>query len=121
VVLRAFLGDRRGAMRYHVVGELWASVEVHDSVVIRNISPGGALLESRIGPTLRAVGAAYLRLGRGPDLMIAVRHVTPLPLPPTHPRFLLGVEFVQLSNAARSALELFVQTRTAVSSDPSVR
>ena len=120
VVLRAFLGDRRGAMRFQVVGELWTSVDVRETVVIRNISPGGALLETRLGPAARAGGAAYLRLPeRGPDLLVAVRHVTPLPLPPTNPQFLLGVEFVRLSTAARSAVEAFIRARTEASAESS--
>jgi hypothetical protein len=107
-------------MRYQVVGELWTAVDVRETVVIRNISPGGALLETRIGPTARAAGAAYLRLPeRGPDLMVAVRHITALPLPPTDPRFLLGVEFVGMSTEAQTALEAFVRARSGASPESS--
>jgi hypothetical protein len=109
VTVRAYLGDRRGFLRYQVVGDLWASIEVHDEVVVRNIAAGGALLETSLSPTVPEIRAAYLTLpDQGPELMVAVRHVSPLKLPLTDNRWLLGVEFIRVTSRAREAIERFI-------------
>jgi hypothetical protein len=116
------MGDRRGYLRYQVVGDLWASIEIHDDVVVRNVASGGALLETTLSPTVPAIRAAYLTLpDDGPELMVAVRHVTPLNLPLGGSRWLLGVEFIRVDSQAREAIDTFVQTAVRASTDPDAR
>jgi hypothetical protein len=112
------MGDRRGYLRYQVVGDLWASIEIHDDVVVRNVAKGGALLETTLSPTVPAIRAAYLTLPNdGPELMVAVRHVSPLNLPLGGQRWLLGVEFVRVTGWARDAIDAFVQAARRDSHD----
>jgi hypothetical protein len=120
VTVRASLGDRRAFLRYQVIGDLWASIEVHDEVVLRNIAAGGALLETTLSPTVASIRAAYLTLpDHGPELMVAVRHVSPLNAPLTRNRWLLGVEFIRVTSRARESIDAFVNASLRASSPPS--
>ena len=111
MTVRAYLGDRRAYLRYHVVGDLWASIELHDHVVVRNVASGGALLETTLSPTVAAIRAAYLTLpDDGPELMVAVRHASPLAVALAPDRWLLGVEFIGVTGRAQDAIDAFVES-----------
>jgi hypothetical protein len=105
------LGDRRACIRFEVAGDLWASFEIRQDVVLRNIGPGGAMVEATIpGGGRRPLRAAQLSLGDlGPELPVIIRHMTPDPQSRTADRFLLGVEFVNLSPSVQAGLDRFVR------------
>ena len=42
------IGDRRSKPRFEIVGDLWASVDTTSSLLLQNVGPGGALLESTV-------------------------------------------------------------------------
>ena len=46
--MRRKLGDRRGRPRYDIVGDLWGTLETVLRLPLRNVGPGGALIESHV-------------------------------------------------------------------------
>ncbi len=104
------LGDRREHLRFEVAGQLWASLDMKDRVVLKNIGVGGALIEATLGPGMRSIRAAQIALReRGPEVNVLVRHITPISASPTEDRFLMGLEFVNLSSSARADIDRLVQ------------
>jgi hypothetical protein len=94
-------------MRFHISGELWGAIEVRQDLVIRDITPDGALLEGQLPVRLRALATASLRLSAdGPELLVRVRHVSAL----DGDRCRVGVQFVQLTSADRQALDVLIQS-----------
>jgi len=111
-MVRNRLGDRRVHVRFDVAGQLWASLDLGAPVVLRNIGLGGALIEARLAPGLRALRAAQLSLReRGPRLSVVVRHMHAVSDAAEEDRYLVGLEFVHLSPAALSEIERLVQDR----------
>lgn len=98
-------------MRFRISGELWGSIDVHQDLMVRDITPEGALLEGRLPVRLRSVGTASLRLSEdGPDLLVRVRHISALD--GDGDRCRVGVQFVQLTSEGRQALDVFIKTTT---------
>jgi hypothetical protein len=106
---RVRLGDRREHTRFEVAGHLWAALSLGQRVVIRNIGTGGALLEAKLPPGLRTMrsGQIALRDG-GADVIVSVRHVSPMTTVPGDDRVLLGVEFINVSPDARADIDRLV-------------
>ena len=46
--VRRKLGDCRGRPRYDIVGDLWGTLETVLRMPLRNVGPGGALIESHV-------------------------------------------------------------------------
>jgi hypothetical protein len=107
---RVRLGDRREYVRFEVAGHLWVALGVGQQVVIRNVCSGGALLEARLPAALRSIRSAQIALREsGPEVNVSVRHVSPMTTAPDEERFLIGVEFVNLSPEARADVDHLVQ------------
>ena len=108
---RAYLGDRRAGLRFRVSGELWASIDLRQDVVVHNITAGGALIELTLGPGLRSIRAASLCIpDEDRELLVHVRHASPVSDSPTDGRYRLGLEFVRLTTADRHAIESLVSS-----------
>lgn len=108
-VTRRRLGDRRGRPRFEIVGQLWGALESVEPLRLRNLSRGGALIESRL--PLHPDSIHRLRLAYGgqvSDIQARVRHVTPFSAASMHDRFLVGVEFIALPPSAATQIELLV-------------
>ena len=104
------MGDRREHLRFEVAGQLWASLDMSERVVLRNIGVGGALIEAKLSPGVRSIRAAQISLrDRGPELNVLVRHVTPVSNAPDEERFLVGLEFVNISPSDRADIDRFVK------------
>jgi hypothetical protein len=102
------LGDRREHLRFDISGQLWASLDFGEPVVVRNLTTGGMLIEASLTPALRPIRAAQLAFERGAHLTVIVRHVSPAS-PALHPdRYLVGLEFVNLSSSQQADLERIV-------------
>lgn len=102
------LGDRREYERFDVKGQFWASLNVRDSVVLRNIATGGALVEANVGCGVLAVRIGELYLSdEGPCLTVVVRHTERMD-PPDTQRYLVGLEFVNMTAAQRADLDQFL-------------
>lgn len=105
------LGDRREHLRFEVAGQLWASVDLGERVVLRNLATGGALIETSLTSALKPIRAAQIALDEhGPELNVIVRHVSPTAASPTGDgRYLVGLEFVNVSPTQRVGLERLVR------------
>ncbi len=97
-------------MRFDVSGQLWASLETINFVVLRNIGTGGALVEARLPPGIRIPRSAQVAFGQqGPDVTAIIRHVSPLVQDEDSNLCLVGLEFVNLSPVKREGLEQFIR------------
>jgi len=104
------MGDRRAQVRYDISGQLWGALTVHAPIVLKNIAPGGALLEVRASAGLKSLRTGQIVLREdGPELNVVVRHINPASSIPGEDRYLVGVEFVNLSAAARADVERCVR------------
>jgi hypothetical protein len=104
------LGDRREHLRFEVAGQLWASVDFGEQVVLRNIATGGALIETSLPCVAKPIRAAQIAFHeRGAELNVIVRHVSPVTgSPDGGTRYLVGLEFVNVSPAQRVDIERLV-------------
>lgn len=119
---RIRLGDRREYVRFEVAGHLWATLGVGQRAVICNIGSGGALLAARLPPGLRSMRSAQIALrDSGADVIVSVRHVSPMTTAPDEDRFLLGVEFINASPKARADIDRLVHGRTNPPTDPAAQ
>ena len=109
MALRSFLGDRRAGLRFEIAGHLWASIDVRSHAVLHNITPKGALIETRMHPELQTTRAVRLALPGGPDVDVQIRHVTPIA--DARELCLVGVEFVGLTSEDRRAIDIFIVGR----------
>jgi hypothetical protein len=105
------LGDRREHLRFEVTGRLWASVDFGEHVVLRNIATGGALVETSLASVSKPIRAAQIAFDeRGAELNVIVRHVSPVTTSPDgDTRYLVGLEFVNVSQAQRVDIDRLVE------------
>jgi PilZ domain len=103
------LGDRRSDLRFEIIGQLWGSLETVEPLPLRNVSRGGALVESRLPLLADSVqGVRLVFQGRASDLQARVRHVTPIVDPEGGERFLIGFEFVAIGEEALARIDHLV-------------
>jgi hypothetical protein len=101
------LGDRRDYLRFNAAGQFWASLTRADQVVVRNLSLSGALVE--VPARLQSMRIAHLALeDNGLVIDAVVRHASPASDALDEDRFLVGLEFVNLSEAAQANLTRIV-------------
>src|SRR6266705_999486 len=104
------LGDRREHMRFDMSGQLWASLEKVDRVVLRNIVEGGALVEARLPPGIRTPRLAHVTFGeKGPEMNAVIRHVSAVSPDDEGDRCRVGLEFVNPSPESREGVERFIR------------
>jgi hypothetical protein len=102
------MSNRRSEVRYDVVGAMWGQLELHDEARLRNVSVGGALLESPMAAALDSTQIVQLAVeGQQVAVEARVRHVTELASDRTFPKFLIGVEFVAPPTSVLQSIELF--------------
>jgi len=104
------LGDRRGHGRLSVAGQFWAALHLRESVSLRNIGHGGALLEVSLGSPALTARIGELRLGDdGPSLSVVVRHSRRVDRSDGRQCHLIGVAFVSVSPLQRRALSAYLR------------
>jgi hypothetical protein len=94
------IGDRRAKPRFEIVGELWGSVDVRETLTVLQLGRGGALLESEAAfvPGQGEVVHAVLAMADGQSYPIAVRVRHSAILEHQGRRaYRVGVEFVDVS------------------------
>jgi hypothetical protein len=107
------LGDRRGDLRFEIIGQLWGSLETVDNLPLLNLARGGALVESRLPINPEMVRSVRLALGdQVNDIQVRVRHVTAEKVDGAD-RFLVGLEFVEPSASALAQIDRIVAARLA--------
>jgi hypothetical protein len=111
VTLKARLGDRREHLRFEVAGQFWASIDFGEDALLRNIATGGVLVETSLSCLSRGTRAAQIAFDeRGPELNAIVRHVSPATGSPDGGlRYLVGLEFVNVSAAQSADIERLVE------------
>jgi len=103
------LGDRREHLRFDISGQLWASLDFGERVVVRNLTASGMLIETSLLSAFKPIRAAQLAFEeRASPITVIVRHVSPLQETVQNNRFLVGLEFVNLSPSQQIDLERLV-------------
>jgi PilZ domain-containing protein len=103
------LGDRREHLRFDISGQLWASLDFGERVVVRNLTTGGMLVETSLMSAFKPIRAAQVAFeDRSTPITVIVRHVSPLPEAAHNNRFLVGLEFVNLSPSQQVDIERLV-------------
>lgn len=111
------LGDRRGELRFEIIGQLWGSLEVFERLPLRNLGRGGALVESRVPLSADTIHGVRLMLDdQTNEVQVRVRHVTPV-REPAGDRYLVGLEFV---NVTLGTLEQIDRIVAAAVGQPSI-
>lgn len=98
--MRRKLGDRRIRPRYDIVGDLWGTLETVLRLPLRNVGPGGALIESHV--PLQAESVHRLSFpgdGRDSGTQVRIRHVKPTQSLDGHKTYLIGIEFLSIDPA----------------------
>jgi hypothetical protein len=91
------LGDRRGRPRFEIVGELWGTLETVVGMPLRNISPGGALVQSMISLPPQSVHHVGVSCeGAQTPASVRVRHVRPIVGGDGRDYYLIGLEFLSV-------------------------
>jgi hypothetical protein len=105
MVLRRKLGDRRGRPRYDIVGDLWGTLETVIRLPLRNVGPGGALIESHVPLPAESIHRlTFLCNGQDASTQVRVRHVKPMPTVTGDRTYLIGVEFLTVHPALVSQI-----------------
>ena len=112
-------GDRREHPRFEVFGACWGAFGVNEPVRVVNITPDGALLDTRDAIPVESVQSVHLTVdGLGATVEGRVRHLTPVPSDGRQGRYLIGLEFVSPSTPFLEAVERLVDRVAAAQSPP---
>jgi hypothetical protein len=104
--LRRKLGDRRGRPRYDIVGDLWGTLETVLRMPLRNVGPGGALVESHVALPTESIHRLTFRCdGQDASTQVRIRHVKPSISTEGERTFLIGVEFLSAHPALVGQIE----------------
>ncbi len=92
--------DRRVRARFDIVGDLWGTLEAVLHLPLRNLSRGGALIDSHVPLPPQSVHRLAIQFD-GEDLSLPVRvsHVTPRLSADGERTYLVGVEFLAVPPA----------------------
>jgi hypothetical protein len=103
--VRRKIGDRRIRPRFDIVGDLWGSLDTVLRLPMRNVSRGGALIQSDVPLPPQSVHRIALQAD-GKELSVPVRvsHVDAQVSADGEHTYLIGVEFI----SAQPALLQFV-------------
>jgi hypothetical protein len=108
--VRRKLGDRRIRPRYDIVGDLWGTLETVLHLPLRNVSPGGALIESHVPLPAESVHRLTFRCdGQDAAAQVRVRHVEPTVSVDGERMYLIGVEFLSLHPALVGQVERWME------------
>ena len=98
--MRRKLGDRRNRPRYDIVGDLWGTLETVLHLPLRNVSPGGALIESHVPLPAESIHRLTFQCdGRDAATQVRVRHVSPMLSADGERTYLIGLEFISVHPA----------------------
>ncbi len=107
------IGDRRAAVRFEIIGELWATVLTRQPLPVLNVGLGGLLVESAGPLVVGSLQRLRLTIGEEPsEVSASVRHVTPSQGRPD--RYLVGLEFVDLTPRTRDRIDALIADSTVM-------
>ncbi|MEQ1728332.1 MAG: PilZ domain-containing protein [Vicinamibacterales bacterium] len=105
--------DRRGGDRLEILGDLQGEVMVYQPMAIREISPGGAQIETAFPLQLDSLHEMRLELG---DASVVVKgrvvHSSIADMDREFVTYRSGLEFIQLSSGAGDVITQFIQAVT---------
>jgi hypothetical protein len=98
--VRRKIGDRRIRPRFDIVGDLWGTLETVLRLPLKNVSRGGALIQSHVALPPQSIHRIALQAD-GQELSIPVRvsHVEQQMSADGERTYLIGVEFVSAQPA----------------------
>lgn len=113
--MTAPIDDKRGGERFPILGELHGEVTVFQPITIREISRGGAQIETSVPLQLNSLHQFRLMLG---DRSIVVRgrvaHCRVSDVDDQGTTYRSGVEFIEMSEPVAAAIADFIEAiRTA--------
>lgn len=112
--MRRRVGDRRIRPRFEIVGELHGTIEAVLQLPLKNVSPGGCLVESPLALVPDSTHAVRIRCGdRETSLHIRVRHVRAAAQGETASRYLIGLEFLSMTPAAAAEIATWMAAAEA--------
>jgi hypothetical protein len=98
--VRRKIGDRRVRQRFDIVGDLWGTLETVLRLPLRNVSRGGALIQSHVSLPSRSVHRLAIQAdGQQLSVPVRVSHVAPQMSADGERSYLIGVEFVSAQPA----------------------
>jgi hypothetical protein len=104
------LGDRREHLRFDISGQLWASLDFGDHAIVRNVTTSGMLVETSLTSAFKPIRAAQVAFEQPhAPVTVIVRHVSPASEALHTNRYLVGLEFVNLSPSQQLDLERLVR------------
>jgi hypothetical protein len=90
--------DRRRHRRFEISGRLYAVPELPGVTTLKNVSAGGALVETELALTVQSLRHVSLVLREGgPELTGVVKHVSASSEQAAESTYAVGLEFVGLS------------------------
>jgi hypothetical protein len=102
--------DRRGRVRFEIVGQLWGALEVEEPARVRDIGRGGALLETQHPLPVDSLQRIRLTIDQESHIVQAlVRRLTPAESG-SGVRYLVGVEFVDSPDALLESIDRALST-----------
>jgi PilZ domain len=111
------LGDRRGRLRFELVGELAAVFGTNDALTARDVSWRGASVESTVPLPLDSVHSLrFVTEDRVGEVTVRVRHVTRTDSPDGE-RYRIGFEFLDLQPEMRDEIGRLVAAESQSPSD----
>jgi hypothetical protein len=105
-------GDRRTAVRFEILGELWGTVQVVRNFRVINLGAGGALVESPVPLCNGSIHEAHVTI-EGQRCAIPVRVTRVTADPSAAGACIVALEFVDLPSEARDEIERLVAERCA--------
>jgi len=112
-------GDRREHPRFEIFGACWGAFGVSEPVRVINITPDGALLDTRRAFPVESVQSVHLAVdGLAATVEGRVRHLTPVQAVGRQERYLIGLEFVSPSTPFVEAVEHLVDRVATPHSPP---
>ena len=110
--MRRRMADRRARPRFEIVGNLWGTVATLVALPMRNVSYGGALVESDVPLTPDSEHHVTVTCeGSHTPTKVRVRHVARTPAGPS--TYLIGLEFVTVSPALMSHIDGWIAAGSA--------
>jgi hypothetical protein len=98
------IGDRRLKSRFEIVGNLWGTMETTVTLVLRNLGPRGALLESTVALAPDSMHWVHALVdGEAQPLRFRVRHA--VGNASSGGPYLIGVEFVVVNAPTQAFID----------------
>ena len=104
-------GDRRARVRFEVFGAFWGTLDISDAARVIDLTPFGALIESRVALAVESIQSVSLVLDNEPAIAEArVRHLRSLT--DQRDRYLVGLEFISPSAVFLDAVDRLIRYRS---------